>query len=167
MAQHLHIVLKLLKIYQLIYGGAAMIEKRKHKRVKMENRLAYISFDKHGRPLDKGMGKTLNISQGGLLMKTKAPIEAKYIGLSTFDIINEFTKIKGKVVYCRKKAPEIFHIGIRFKETNEKIQETIVDMIKVFNRNKRIHNKIVTSQKIRATNLYIKKKVMQKILAKA
>jgi len=144
-----------------------MTEKRKNKRVKMENRLAYISFDGRGRPLDKGEGKTLNISQGGLLMETNAPINSKYLALSTFDIINELIKIKGKVVYCREKAPEIFHIGIRFKETNEKIHAIIVDMIKVFNRNKRIHNKIVTSQKIQATNLYIKKKVMQKMLVRA
>jgi len=109
-----------------------MVEKRIHKRAKTGNRLIYISRDEKGRILDQGVGKTLNISQGGLLIKTKAPVMANYLDLTTFDIINEFIKIKGKVVYCREKAPDIFHIGISFKEVNEKIRNIVIRMIKIF-----------------------------------
>lgn len=118
-----------------------MVEKRTNNRVKTVNLLSYVALDENGKPLEKGKGKTLDISIGGLKMITKNPINAKYILLMTIDIKNELIKIKGKVVYCIEEIPKTFQIGIRFVENNEKIRATIVDMIKVFNRQKRIYNK--------------------------
>jgi len=115
-----------------------MAEKRKFNRVQTINLLSYVALDEYGNPLDQGKGETLDISQEGLKMLTKTPIEVKYVLLMTVDLNNELIKIKGMVVYCLPKIPGAYHIGIRFVENNEKIRAIIVDMIKVFNRQKRI-----------------------------
>jgi len=113
-----------------------MVEKRKYQRVKTVNLLSYISLDEEGKPLEQGVAKTLDISQGGLLMETKVPIEAEYIMLMSIDVKDELIKIKGKVAYCKQESPETFHIGVRFKEANVRVREIVVGMIKVFSMQK-------------------------------
>ncbi len=107
-------------------------EKRKHARVDTVNLVSYVCFDEERKPLEQGMGKTLDIGQGGILMETQAPIDSKYILLMAIDIKEELIKIKGKVVHCRDVEPGIFHTGIRFIETNERIREIVINMIKAF-----------------------------------
>ena len=109
-----------------------MDEQRKHYRSKTVNLLSYVCIDDDGFPLDQGMGKILDISQGGLLMETKVPIEAKFILLISFDIKEELIKLKGKVVYCREAEPKTFHTGVSFVETDKRIRENVTAMIKVF-----------------------------------
>ena len=106
-------------------------ERRKYPRVTSVNLLSYDSFDEEGKPLERGMGKTLDISLGGLLLETKVPIEAQYVLLMAINIREELIKIKGRVVYSREAEPGIFHSGIRFKEKNEKVHEIVTDMIKL------------------------------------
>ncbi len=113
-----------------------MQERRKYQRVKTINLLSYVSLNAKGKPTDQGMGKTLDISQGGLLLETKVPIEAKYIMLMAIDINDELINIRGRVMYSREVEPKIFHSGVRFKESNEKIRKIIVEMVRVFNLHK-------------------------------
>ena len=109
-----------------------MEDKRKDARVKSVNLLSYVCIDENSNPLDQGMGKTLDISKGGLLMETGVRIDARYILLMSLNIKEELIQIKGKVVYCKKAGPKIFHSGIRFVETDDKIRAVVSDMIKVF-----------------------------------
>ena len=107
-------------------------EKRKYRRVTSVNLLSYVSFDDEHKPLEQGMGKTLDIGLGGLLMETQVPIEAQYILLMAINLKEEVIKIKGRVVYCRESKPKIFHTGIRFIEKNERIHEIVIGMLKFF-----------------------------------
>jgi hypothetical protein len=111
-----------------------MLEKRRHKRTNIHNPLSYVSLDEYGRPSDQGMGNILDISQGGLLLETCAPIQSKFIKLTFIDTQDEFVNIKAKVVYCRGKEPKIFRIGTRFIESNARIHEIMEKMKKVFSR---------------------------------
>ncbi len=91
-----------------------MEEKRKHPKFKTENALSYGGIDENGFKIERGMGKTLDISQGGLLMETPVPVEAKFILLTSLDIKEELIQIKGKVVFFREAEAKTFHTGIRF-----------------------------------------------------
>lgn len=116
-----------------------MIEQRKYNRVPIHNDLSYVVLDGKGKPLDKGIGKTVDISQGGLRMETKKPIAEKYILLMNVNMNHEVT-IKGHVVYCIEKIPKAFLIGIRFMDDIEKVKPLIVDMVKIHNKLKRQNN---------------------------
>lgn len=114
-----------------------MKERRVNTRVKTVNLISYVSLDENGKPLEQGMGRTLNISQGGLLIETKVPIEAQYILLMAVDINDELVDIKGGVVYSRRSGDKIFHTGVRFIETNDKIRKVVIEMVKTFSKQKR------------------------------
>ncbi len=82
------------------------------------------------------MGKTLDISQGGLLMETKISINAHYILLVGININDELIEIRGKVAYSRQAEQKVFHTGISFSEASEKIRKVVVELIKVFHQQK-------------------------------
>jgi len=107
-------------------------EKRRNPRVTSVNLMSYACFDKNRKPLGQGMGKTLDLGLGGLLMQTPDPIQAEYILLMAINLNEELIEIKGRVVYCKESEPDIFHTGIRFIEKNEKIREIVTDMLKFF-----------------------------------
>jgi len=132
-----------------------MEEKRKHQRVNTVNLLSYVILDEAEKPLEQGMGRTLDLSQGGLLVETKVPIEGKYLLLMAIDIKDELIKIKGKIVYSMEKEPEIFHTGVRFVESNERIHEIIVDLIKVFYHQKDRDEITKSAQLIGFQNIFV------------
>jgi hypothetical protein len=106
-------------------------EKRKSPRVTSVKLLSYICLDEEGHPSEQGMGNTLNISLGGLLLETNAPIESQKILLQATNIREELIEIKGQVVYSRESDPKIFHTGISFREKKERAREIVVDLIKL------------------------------------
>ena len=109
-----------------------MEEKRKYPRFDTENGLAYEAIDKEGFKTQHGMGKTLDISQGGLLMETPVPVRGKFILLTSLNAEEELIQIKGERVFFKKVDDKVFHTGIRFVETDKKIRSVIHDMITVF-----------------------------------
>ncbi len=113
-----------------------IIEKRKNPRVSTINLMSYAGTGEAGDSLDQGMGKALDIGQGGILMETPVPIQAQYILLTAMDVNEELIKVKGRVVYCRETEPGVFHTGIRFTESDKKVREIVAEMIKAFLRTK-------------------------------
>ncbi|RLC31977.1 MAG: hypothetical protein DRH37_01750 [Deltaproteobacteria bacterium] len=111
-------------------------EKRKHQRVSTLNLLSYVCVDEQGNPLEQGMGRTLDISEGGILMETHVRIESKYIVLMAVGIEDELIDIKGEVVYSRKAKSGMFESGVRFLEKNEKMIQIVRDLVKTFNQEK-------------------------------
>jgi hypothetical protein len=98
-------------------------EKRKYPRIKTQNVISYICTDEDDNQLGEGVGETMNISQGGILLKTPLPIEAEYILLTTIDLENNTIDIKGKVAHSQRDESGKFKTGITFLGThNEKIQ---------------------------------------------
>ena len=100
-------------------------EKRQHQRVSTLNLLHYVCLDDDGSHLEQGMGKTLDISQGGLLMETHIQIEAPFIMLLALGFEEELVDIKGEVVYSRKNEAGMYESGVKFLETNEKINRIV------------------------------------------
>ena len=98
-------------------------EKRKYPRITTQNVISYLCTDEDDNHLGEGVGETVNISQGGILLKTPLPIEADYILLTTIDLENNTIDIKGKVAHSQRDESGKFETGIRFLGTqDEKIQ---------------------------------------------
>ena len=98
-----------------------IIEKRKNPRVSTVNLISYAGTGEGGDSLDQGMGKALDIGQGGLLMETSALIQAQYILLTSMNVNEELIKVKGRVVYCREIEPGVFHAPIICSHCVQKI----------------------------------------------
>ena len=98
-------------------------EKRKHPRIETQNVISYICTDEDDNQLGEGVGETMNISQGGILLKTPLPVESEYILLTTIGLENNMIDIKGKVVHSQRDESGKFTTGIRFLGTqDEKVQ---------------------------------------------
>ena len=110
------------------------VEKRKHPRVDINNLVSYRCMDDSGNRTKEGRGKSVNISQGGILIETHDPFEWQDVLLLFIDIEDESVSIKGKVVYCNAANFGKFRTGIQFLETNEKIVSFVIKLVETYSK---------------------------------
>jgi len=91
----------------------SMIEKRRHPRVDSLN-LSYVCIDEGGNITAEGMGRTLNVSESGILLETHfAMMQGQTISL-TIAIGEYLLDIKGQVIRCIRSEENTFLTGIEF-----------------------------------------------------
>jgi len=110
------------------------VEKRKHPRVNINNLVSYRCMDDSGNQTKQGRGKSVNISQGGILIETHDPFEWQNILLLSIDIEDESVSIKGKVIYCNAANFGKYRTGIQFLETNEKIVTFVEELLDTYSK---------------------------------
>ena len=94
-------------------------EKRKHPRTDTHNLISYVCLDENSDPIAQGMGRTLNISEGGILLETHSFIDPQYIIALTLSLEDEMMDVRGKVTYNKKRDDGRFESGIQFIEIDE------------------------------------------------
>ena len=92
--------------------------KRKHQRIPSLN-LSYICLDENNNIIKQGMGRTLNISESGILLETHFPIEPQYLVLMTIALEEDLLEIKGKPIHARSNETGEFEVGIEFLEPDQ------------------------------------------------
>ena len=107
-------------------------DKRQHKRVEAVNLVSYALVDEDNDIIGQGMGRTLNIGQGGILLETHIKIETPYILLMGIGLECDVIDIKGRVTHSRANDESKFETGVRFLESNEQIRKILSTFIKVF-----------------------------------
>ena len=111
-------------------------EKRKHPRVPTNNPLSYVSLDEKGKPIEEGMGVTIDISQGGALLETGREINGKYVMLISIDLKKNVIQTKAKVIHCKSVGDSKFHTGIQFLGPVEDTIRLIKNLILDYHRRK-------------------------------
>lgn len=111
----------------------AMEEKRKHSRIDSMHLLNYIYFDENEDEATQGMGRTLNVSESGILLETHNPIDSKHIVSLTIGFEEEMVDIKGRVVYTKKNINGMFESGIEFFDVDDNAQLVLRQYIALFN----------------------------------
>jgi c-di-GMP-binding flagellar brake protein YcgR len=106
------------------------IERRKHPRVETDNRVTFVCMDNLGNTIKEGVGRAVNISQGGILIESNQSFEWQEVLLLGIDIENNLNRIRGKVVYCNSVNSKLFRTGIQFLEVNEKILSFVINLLK-------------------------------------
>ena len=92
--------------------------KRKHQRINSLN-LSYICLDENDNIIKQGMGRTLNLSESGILLETHFPIEPKYLVLLTIALENDLLEMKGKPIHSRSIGTDKFEVGIEFLDPDQ------------------------------------------------
>jgi len=110
------------------------VEKRKHPRVNINNLVSYRCMDDSGNQTKQGRGKSVNISQGGILIETHDPFEWQNVLLLSIDIEDESVSIKGKVIYCNAANFGKYRTGIQFLETNKKIVTFVEELLDTYSK---------------------------------
>jgi hypothetical protein len=108
------------------------MEHRKHPRVETCNLISYLMIRANGEIADQGMGRALNISQGGILLETTRLILSEHISLMSVDLDNNLIEIKGNVVYSKDNGFGMIKNGVRFQGNHDDMIQFAAKLIKVF-----------------------------------
>ena len=107
-------------------------EKRKTPRINSPNLLTYTCIDKNNHELSQGMGKTINISEGGILMETHIPLDSHNILSLTLGFEDELMDFKGEITFCKQRDESRYESGIQFIELEKKKIEFLKQFITIF-----------------------------------
>ena len=102
--------------------------KRKHERIRSLN-LSYICLDEANNIIKQGMGRTLNISESGMLLETHFQIEPEHIVRLPISLEEDLLDIKGKPVHIRTNQEGKYEIGIEFFEFDQNSIEVLKNFI--------------------------------------
>lgn len=106
-------------------------ERRKHPRIETENDVSYILFNASREIIDKGRGKILNLSQSGMLLETKNPLDGSFVILAAMDPGGNKVKVPGRVANTRQSdKTDGYRTGIEFKGSREQKIRAIVAFVK-------------------------------------
>jgi len=120
-----------LRFFYLV-NTMATDEKRTDQRVESSNLLSYICLDENNHEMMQGMGRTLNVSDGGILIETHVPIDLHHIVSMTMALEDDLMDFKGKIAYSRKREDGKFESGIEFIEMDEEKHQFFKQYILIF-----------------------------------
>jgi hypothetical protein len=94
-------------------------ERRKSPRIVADNiRTNITSPEADAKSVSRIECRVVNISLDGVQIETHYPIKSEHVHLEVIDSEKIPLEIKGRVVYCEKTSPRIFHVGISFIGSN-------------------------------------------------
>lgn len=114
-------------------------EKRRHKRYNSLN-LSYVCVDENGDVAYEGMGRTLNVSESGILLETHFPTNYKQMLSLTIAFQEQLVNLKGKIVHCRDKQNGKYDTGVQFSEMDEGVAEVLNQYIIAFENQQKIRS---------------------------
>jgi hypothetical protein len=102
--------------------------KRKHERIQSLN-LSYICLDEDKNIVKQGMGRTLNISESGILLETHFPVESNHTIQLTVSLEENLLDIIGRPVHVKSIDGGKYQIGIQFADLDENATKMLQDYI--------------------------------------
>lgn len=110
---------------------------RKHPRIRSLHLLSYVCFDENKDVVEQGMGRTLNVSEGGIQLETHVPIDSQHTVSLTIALEDDLmTDINGRVAYSKAGKVGRFECGIEFEEGSEATLRILRKYIKAFEEQK-------------------------------
>ena len=104
-------------------------ERRRFTRPKALNLLDYLVVDTEGRQGEYAMGRTLNVSKGGILMETHIPLPVGRQVMITLGLEDNLVDIMGRIVYAtcsggmHQNGIEFFHMAKNDRKILERYTE--------------------------------------------
>ncbi|MFA6011290.1 MAG: PilZ domain-containing protein [Desulfobacteraceae bacterium] len=112
-------------------------EHRRNPRIETSNLVDYTLFDSNGKALAKGKGRTINLSQNGILLKTPNPLKGVFVLLMAIDLSGNMVKVEGRLVYSTMdEVTGHYKSGIEFTGPKAKQVDAIVAFVKAYQRTK-------------------------------
>jgi c-di-GMP-binding flagellar brake protein YcgR len=103
-------------------------EKRKHARISSLN-LSYVCLDENNQIIKQGMGRSLNVSESGILLETHFPIDEQHIVTLTLGLEEDLVDIKGRPVHTRINDAGKYEVGIEFLKSDAKTRKALKKFI--------------------------------------
>lgn len=94
-------------------------EKRKHSRTASLRLLNYIAYEKIEVETTQGMGRTLNVSEAGIMLETHHPLIVDQIIALTIGFEEKVVEVRGRVTYTGRAAESKYRSGIEFLDVDD------------------------------------------------
>jgi len=94
--------------------------------------LSHIGIDENNKIVKQAIGRTLNVSESGILLETHFPIDTGQIVSISLALEDDLIHMRGEVVYSRAGNEENFETGIKFFEMDDESQQTLKKYIQGF-----------------------------------
>jgi c-di-GMP-binding flagellar brake protein YcgR len=107
-------------------------EQRRSPRVESPNLLTYVCIDKDDNMVGQGMGRTLNVSEGGILLETHIPIDPQYVVLLDIAMEDDLMQFKGKIAHMKKREDGKYESGVAFIELDEEKTQFLRQYVAIF-----------------------------------
>jgi len=107
-------------------------EKRKHIRVNSINLLNFVYFDENLKEEFQGMGRTLNVSEAGLLLETNSLFKTKREVSINIGLEEEILSINGIVIFTARNKSGLPKAGIKFKSISDNELDILKNHIQTF-----------------------------------
>ena len=120
-------------------------KKRKKERINSTNLLTYFCVDENDETLLQGMGRTLNVSEGGILLETHVPIDPQCIVCLTIGMEDDLMHFRGKIIHSRERDDGKFESGVQFLEMDEQKSRFLRQYIIIFKGQENTMNKEILS----------------------
>jgi len=109
------------------------IERRKNIRVSSLN-LLDLTVTEDEIIVNQGMGRTLNVSESGILLETHFQIPVKSALTLAVAIGNDLIYINANAIHSAPKDEKIFTTGIQYMDIDQSALQVIRKLIEVFQR---------------------------------
>ena len=107
-------------------------DKRRAPRVDSPNLLTYVCFDEENSMVSQGMGRTLNVSEGGILLETHVPIDPQHLILLDIALENDLMQFKGRIAHTRKREDGLIESGVAFIDLDEEKTQFLRQYVAIF-----------------------------------
>ena len=109
-------------------------DKRQHQRIDALNLISYSCIDATENVVAQGMGRTLNVSEDGILLETHVSINPEFTIELAIGLEDEVINIRGSIIYTNPGINDKYQAGIEFLETDSATIEILKKYIKVFSK---------------------------------
>jgi c-di-GMP-binding flagellar brake protein YcgR len=106
--------------------------KRRGPRVKSPNLVVYLCIDEEKNKIIQGMGRTLNVSEGGILLETHVPIDPGYTLILTIAMEEDLMHFKGRIAHSREREDGKFESGVEFLEMDKQKRRFLSQYMIIF-----------------------------------
>lgn len=105
---------------------------RLHPRYPSLNLIAYDCLNEHSEVIKRGMGRTINISESGILLETHVRIAPETRLLLGIGLEDDLVQIHGRAAYCKPGSEQFYETGIEFEPSDEAQRKVILNFIQLF-----------------------------------
>ena len=107
-------------------------ERRKHPRIDSLNLLSFLVTDENEDIVMQWLGRTLNISAGGILLEIHIPLNPKHTVSLFIALEDDLVDIEGRIMHTRMGEAGKYDTGIAFTEPDEPTARLLQEFIDAF-----------------------------------
>ncbi len=105
----------------------AIEEKRRFPRVDSSHLISYTHFDEAKNPVEMGMCKSLDLSQGGVTIQTHRSFPVNTQLEMEIALEERLVKVRGTIVHVREVGRQLYDVGVCFTEMDENDRVSIME----------------------------------------